>query len=72
MRISSIRPGETGIDITYVSGPRPFFGDHAEIKPCSPSGQRKFETQKLNWGLPNANPITYDKDGNIYDGFYFP
>jgi RHS repeat-associated protein len=48
---------------------------YAEIKPRTDSGKRTLRTQLRNWekkrGLnpDEVQPITYDADGNVYDGF---
>ena len=68
-----VRPGETGIDVT-ANGARAqgrLGAMHAEFKPRSVSGQRTFNRQLERWGIdrPDVRVFTYDRDGNIYDGF---
>ena len=45
--------------------------EYGEIKPLSRSGRSRFNNQVLNiWNLEGrVQPITYDRDGNIYYGF---
>ena len=43
----------------------------AEIKPLSPSGERRLIKQIENWGFDpkQVQAITYDANGNLYYGF---
>lgn len=70
--------GRTGIDAQAVGPKDPGFG-FAEIKPRTPSGQKKFMSQMERWGRkPGPGPVpgpentislTYDAEGNIYVGW---
>ena len=44
---------------------------YAEIKPRNPSQMKKMEKQIENWGLSpdDVKPLTYDANGNIFEGF---
>jgi hypothetical protein len=68
-----VRPGETGIDVSANSRDaiRRLGARHAEFKPRSVSGERTFNRQLGKWGYDrdDVKVFTYDKDGNIYDGF---
>lgn len=68
-----VRPGETGIDVTANTdyAARILGARHAEFKPRSVSGERTFNRQLERWGIDRSDVrvFTYDRDGNIYDGF---
>ena len=65
-------PYARGVDITV---PQRFINDvgfeYGEIKPLSRTGRSRFNNQVLNiWNLEErVQPITYDRNGNIYYGF---
>lgn len=64
-----VGPGQRGIDIELPEGFIPRVGhEFLDIKPRSPSGERKFYRQQEEWGVP-VQPLTYDKDGSVYYGF---
>ena len=69
-----LKPGQKGVDIEYMDGPKPDFmrGKFADVKPLSPSGQRSFNTQVNNWNRDRQDTydaITYDAWGSLYHGF---
>ncbi len=63
--------GQKGIDVEVPDDPRlpPSLREKSlELKPRTPSGERRFYRQKEEWGVP-VDPLSYDQDGNIYYGF---
>ena len=66
-------PGINGADVTVVKDTdvAAVGFKYAEIKPDTASGQKTFMQQIKAWGLDpeQVEPITYDANGNLYDGF---
>jgi len=61
-----------GVDVQVPSPKIEDVGfEFAEIKPLSRRGRSRFNNQVLNvWDLEGrAQPITYDRNGNIFYGF---
>jgi YD repeat-containing protein len=70
--ILRIGPGQTGVDVEVPEENVARIGfQYAEIKPRSASGLATFQRQIASWGFQpdEVQPITYDQNGNIYDGF---
>jgi hypothetical protein len=70
--ILNTAPNMRGVDVQVPSPKIEDVGfEFAEIKPLSRSGRSRFNHQVLNiWDLEGrVQPITYDKNGNIFYGF---
>ena len=70
--ILRIGPGQTGVDVEVPEENVARIGfQYAEIKPRSASGLATFQRQIASWGFQpdEVQPITYDQNGNINDGF---
>ena len=61
-----IKPGQTGVDVSYVSGARVGFR-HAELKPYTPFGFNGFLNQSARWNLRKVKLLFYDAAGQIID-----
>jgi len=68
--IFRVRPGQTGVDAQWVSGPNPFAPyKFADLKPMTESGQSSFFSQVRGWRMTRkVRPYWYDELGNIYVG----
>ena len=65
----NVKPGQTGVDIEYVSGPNPGW-NLAEIKPNSASGKTTFNGQVRNWGYTgDVKALNYNEGGMVFEGF---
>ena len=65
-------PNTRGVDVEVLEEDIEDVGfEYAEIKPLSRTGRSRFNNQVLNiWNLEGrVQPITYDKNGNIFYGF---
>jgi hypothetical protein len=70
--ILNTAPSARGVDVEVPPGGIDAVGfEYAEIKPLSRAGRSRFNDQVLNvWDLEDrVQPITYDKNGNIFYGF---
>lgn len=68
----AIRPGQTGVDVRALgNGPQVTGFQYADIKPMNGVQQAELQSQVANWGYQpgEVQPITYDTNGNIYNGF---
>lgn len=65
---ANVKRGQRGVDMKYQGG---LDHPHIEIKPNKPHSQKQLNRQMENWEYEEqmVRVISYDEQGNIYDGF---
>jgi hypothetical protein len=67
----NVKRGQKGVDMGYEGGDLDPGFKYLDIKTNKPHSQKQLNRQIQNWGYEESTvrAISYDEQGNIYDGF---